>query len=160
MDATTIKLQHPQLLLKPEENNFDMFCYALQIVFDIPDEIGNAKTSERTGLMYDVVNYDFLWRPNIKGAVTYYHWLTLPTSEREPILSMYSYLFQNSEPYYNDPYEFSETALANRNKFYAYLRQKYLNAEQYLEHIAGMLDKDVASLPMSPSAMNKKVWQK
>lgn len=169
MDTNAIKLQHPELLLKPDENNFNMFCYALQVVFDVPEEIGNvtSKTYDGdsllslTGLMYDVVNHDLLWRPDVDGAVTYFHWLTMKTSERDPIISMFSYLFQNSEPYYNDPYEFTATEKDNRTKFYAYLRGKYQNADEYIKRIADMLGlSSVDCLPFDVSAktINKKVW--
>lgn len=161
MNINAIKLQHPELLLQPDEDDFNMFCYAIQIVFDIPEEIGNAKVEPMTGIMHDVVNGDFIWRPDVDGAVTYYHWLTLKTRERDPIISMYSYLFQNSEPYYNDPYDFTPDEKANRTKFYRYLRDKYQNAEEYLGRIAGMLgypSVDHLPIQISANALNKKVW--
>lgn len=160
MNVNNIKLQHLELLLPPDEDNHNLFCYALQIVFDIPEELGNAKTDPMTGIMFDVVNYDLIWRPDVDGAANYYQWLTSKTRERDPILSMYSFLFENSEPYYNERYEFSPKEKEIRKRFYEYLRTNYKNADEYIKRVADFLCVPINELPLSSETMNKKVWPK
>ena len=145
MNIKVIKSQYPELLLPPEKedsNNFQKFCQTLQLVFDIPDEIGCAKMKYPTGLMYEVYNRDLIWRPEPKEKIpliNYYHWLTLGTTQREPILSMFSYLFDNQEPYYDESYDFSEEEKKLRSQFYRYLKTHYQTAEDYVEYIAQYL---------------------
>jgi hypothetical protein len=137
-----IKLQYPHLLLPPDPEDCHGFDQALQIAFDIPDSIGCARTQPMTGLMYEVCDRDLLWRPTNPSKVpiiNYYHWITLPTQERDPILSLYSYLFNKSDPYYHEPYDHTPVEQLNIDQFHIYLNHHYRNIEDYFDHIAKCL---------------------
>ena len=148
-------LQYPELLLSPiyDEDDNDAqvakFMHALQIGFDIPDHIGNAHVSPMTGLMHSIANRDLTWRPEPTGRpINYYHWMSCETSQREPIWSMFSYLFEKRDPYYYEPYEHDEREMQELKEYYKYIKNKYHTAEAYVARIAACFHIDVKNIPI------------
>lgn len=152
-------LQYPELLLSPDydkdDNNkqFHHFAHALQIGFDIPYNLGDARASPMTGIMHDITNLDLLWRPETKErSVNYYHWMTRDTREREPIWSMYSYLFEKYDPWHYDEFSLTEKEKQALKEFYKFIKNKYQTAEAYVArisacfHLSGYHPIDVAHI--------------
>lgn len=160
IDLIDIQKRYPDLLLKPDENNYHAFCHTLQIAFDVPDEIGCAWVEPMTGLMYHVTNRDLIWRPNLtKNVINYYHWATFESDQRDPIWSMYSYLFERCEPYYQELYELSAEETNLRIKFYEYLRSKYEDVGKYVVRIKNCLYLDqLSDHGISIDTLRKRVW--
>jgi hypothetical protein len=134
----THKLQCPELLLSPIKDDVQGLYRAIQIGFDIPEKLGCSTSQPMTGLMYQLWNSDYLSMPPIIDQIpaNYYHWATLnPRGERAPILSVYSFLFEDEEPYRNEPYDHSPETRQLLDQFYAYLRSKYKSADEYLEQV-------------------------
>jgi len=176
----TIKLSRPELLLQPNLNDCDIhkkFVAAIQITFDVPEAL-NAMLDE-------VSNRDLLWCPEnenvfsdvsetvsdiessdqedvVENVSNYYHWLTQESTQREPLSSMFSYLFENVEPYYHEPYSFSNKEKEYRQQFYKYLNQKYKNVDEYINRIAKCLyikPEEVGTFGICQNIIQRKVWK-
>ena len=88
-------------------------------------------------IRHELLNRDLLWTPtsyNLYSTCNYYQLSSLRITEREPIMSIISYLFDKSEPY-----ELSEDEKNDRKMFYTKLRNKYTCAKQYLLRVKTML---------------------
>jgi hypothetical protein len=131
------------ILKPPQTQDYNLFIEALRVTFDIPREIAGDYNIKDSGLMYFACDRDLLWRPEplSKNNLPNNHcqWLIFPSEHRNPISSMYSYLFESSDPYYNSPYNFSKNELKFRQQFYDYIWNKYGNAFSYVDIIGGCL---------------------
>lgn len=129
------QLSRPDLLLPvihTDDNHkhvFDNLMDALMLAFDVP--------KEATTTRYEFGNRDLLWVPDVSVNFNcnYYQLASFESSERHPVKSILSYLFDKSEPYYNDPYDFSEKEKADRKLFYNHLKSKYKDAETYIQRV-------------------------
>lgn len=102
-----------------------------KIIFDLDDS-----------LMYNIQNRDFLWRPEplqTKRKINYFQWITEDTNQREPVLSVLSYLFDKFKSYYREPYDHEDNEKEAINHHYQKIKIKYGTLERYLEDVSQKL---------------------
>lgn len=156
--------QYPELLFtvldykenykeNDEENdiNFTNFKNTIKVAFDINSD----------QLIYYLADRDLIWRPNIDNKmINYYQWVSsMDTSEREPMLSTWSYLFDKSEPYYYEPYMRNDEEKKLLNEFYKYIKKKYKNAEDYFRRVNMILFNNDNTYSSYIKKINKKVFK-
>jgi hypothetical protein len=123
------KIKNPKyedLLQKIDEDNFEGFLSALVYVFDIDPKI-----------IAHLTNLDYLWRPDVGENINYLQWITAKDGKhnRDPIEEILSYLFNRSDPVYNEPYRHTVEELIILQNHYVHIKKKYENMENYFGEI-------------------------
>lgn len=141
-------LSRPDLLLPvrscKEEKRYRQMSDALFVLFDIPLH-DSASTLLRNFLGRDLCHMPIFQKAS---NCNYYQFLLEKTKEREPILSLYSYLFENREPYYNESYYFTPEELIARSKYYEYLKERYPEPDDFKTYFNFILgDNNVVPFP-------------
>jgi hypothetical protein len=126
-------VQRPELLLPILEKEPDCakFEAAMQIAFDVP-----------AAVMADVVAYDLLQCPTLRkpsGRLNYYTLASELTSERVPILSVLSYLFDACDPCYQEAYVRTPEEMERLEECRQRLRARYPTPSDYFEAVAKRL---------------------
>jgi len=171
--VNVVKLDDPDLLLPPAKipyegenvtdeqerendkihmNNYNLFCKAVRIAFDIQPGI----------LMETLINFDLLWMPPLEGEdrvspINFYHLINLSVSDPEPIMSVFSFLFEDKDPYYGERYQFTKQDKINRTAFYTHIRKTYKNAQEYISRVNEFLYLGVDDNLEYIDAINNKV---
>lgn len=125
-----IKRQHVELLLPPNENDYENFCKVFQLAFDTSSEI-----------IAQIVNRDLLWRPPLGNSANYYHWAGKDGSEA--ICALEDYLFYNRDSYWGESFDFTKEEKELRKKFYEHLRNTYTSADHYLDRVCEFFGKEI-----------------
>ena len=114
---------------KDREEVYKKVKELLYTAFDIPEE---AKT-----IRYKFTDRDLLWiSPNNEENNYNYYQLTSTESNNHSVNRLASYLFDTIDPFfYNNPFQFSEEELKDRELLYSKIRSKYINAKQYLQRV-------------------------
>ncbi len=140
-EARDVWAANPDLLCAVDDDeDHDKFVRALGLAFDVSPE-----------LMERIANRDHLWFPTRwkdDGAASpnYFQVASRDTMEREPILSMHSYLFERSEPYYAEPYDFDRKEKRLLRAFHKRRNEKYPTKRDYLNRVAAVLFLDADGL--------------
>jgi hypothetical protein len=135
-----------QRLLQPVQSHSaelrdELFEAAITHVFDLPTQDGVAKR-----LLFHVCNRDLLWKPcdyegdvgvvlDILAPLNYFQWLSAETDYCPPMMTVFSYLFERSDPMYRDPYTLNEEEKKLRCTVHEYLRAKYALPKDYLKEV-------------------------
>lgn len=102
-------------------------------------------------LIYQVCNRDHLWVPTsghyreaadeMFPSIPLNAWqlFNLDTTQRDPLSSMFHYLFGDEEPYHEEEYDFSEAEILERRALYDRVRRRYKSAEEYVDRVFGLL---------------------
>lgn len=140
--------QYPELL-KPKKDTKDhnKFVIAVGLSFGVfLDHKQKVKDpEEESELMYDVCNYDYLWRPDGKHSVgcNYYQWIRAPSSQRDPVDVMMAYLFQGVDYHDGEEVGFAddrvEQVTKNRQEFLKVIKKHFADPNEYLRFVATML---------------------
>jgi hypothetical protein len=121
-----------ELLLPALELDYNLFSKAVSIAFEVPDEV-----------LWDIQNRDLLWFPGCpyegERALNYYQLLSLRAGERVPVVSILSYLTEDDEPYYRDPYQLTPDEAARRDNWREGLVRRHQSPAVYLAVVARRL---------------------
>lgn len=116
-------------LNKIDYENYELFTNTVMKVFDLNPLI-----------MKDICNHDLLWRPDSMHNINYYQWITQETSERDPVLSVLSFLIDNRDPYWHEPY--GERNNKEIREHLVKIMEKYKTVSNYFKEISIKLWKD------------------
>lgn len=138
---------------KPDESQdsrYNLFSKAIKIAFDF--------NSDR--LFYLFMNRDLLWMPDDPDTTlnVFQYCSSMKISNREPMISTWSYLFDNSDPYYFESYNRSEEEKKLLNEFYNYIKNKYKNGEEYYNRVNSVLFNDDDTYINYIYKINKKIF--
>jgi hypothetical protein len=113
--------------------DYECFSRAVAIALEVPDAVLKA-----------IQKYDLLWRPtetayDARAAPNYYQFVTMDTTEREPVASVLSYLTDEEDPYTSEPYERTEEEEGQLAAWREELGARHPSAEDYLSSVARRL---------------------
>ncbi len=113
----------------PSRPDHALMCLALAHVLDVPTACA--------ALLDAADNLDLLWLPSAceqaHAPVNYFQMLHLHTDEREPLLSLFSYLYESRDPYYHERYDMDAHEHALRDAYHAHVRSRYASAKAFLD---------------------------
>jgi hypothetical protein len=131
-----VKTKYPGLFAKvvlneEDEMSLDIFYHVITVLFDINND----------RIVYHASNLDLLWRPTYDESLgdNYFTYLISENDDREPVPSMLSYLFKDTDEEYGEPYEFTEEEVQLRKDFYQYLCDNYKSGQDYIDRVSALL---------------------
>ncbi len=139
--------------LSVTKNNYNLFCKAIRIAFDI----------QPGTLMNVMINLDLLWRPEGEDtAINFYQWIGQNESskERDPMMSTFSFLFENKDPYDDEPYLLDEGDRKLRREFWTHIKASYKNAKEYVHRVNEFFYLDSFDNDYWIPIIQRKVWGK
>lgn len=101
-------------------NDYKKFTASLGLVFDV-----------EFALIAHLANYDYIDMPDFTN-VNYAQWLTLGSTDRDPVAELFSYLFTKTDDQWDEPFEFTEEELKLR-KLHLIKIKEYGNASNYFK---------------------------
>jgi len=131
------------LLPYPSDEDDDRFVQAIAAAFGLDDE---------PLLLRQLSNRDLLWLPDAEecdGKLNALQYAAFEEcSQRNPLLSTFSYLFEEKEPYYDEPYfdnDNDNEGLREREDRLAFrcrVREHFPTAKSYVQRVMTVLFRD------------------
>lgn len=121
---------YEDLLEKVKFENYNGLLAAIVYAFDVDVEI-----------IYHIQNLDIIWRPKINNdkKINYFQWITMDYDRRDICESILSYLFTDSDMYYDDLFEFTDRELELRIAHIEKITEKYGNRSNYFNNVSTKL---------------------
>lgn len=115
------------------KNDYNSFKKTMAYVFDVDFAI-----------VWHLSNYDMLWRPVLEYGdeyINHIQWIN-SDNDRDPTSEMLSYLFDECDPIYDDPYDHDQETKNLLNMHYNKIQTKYGSVDNYFDECSLRLWKE------------------